>query len=374
MKNMKPVKLMKKSLPTVFFMVFTGFMSFMAREAFAQSAPSPKWEVEVHAGRVVVVNPLEGFAPIVPLSQPFSTGPGRVTRPVSSWYFGEGAQLFNLVATQLGTPSSMRLTSMNAVVAQPVLLQKSGMNAGVRLSRSIKRLVRIEGSVEFRGGTAEVSPAALNAIEATRASFVTAWQRFLSDGALQNPAVSSVADIRSGNSGQIVATGALNFAFKATGKNIPYVIGGAGVLISTGDTPVVTMTGRYTAKSGAGTIDETDTLVTRYPFDKYLVVGLVGVGWKHFMSPRWGVRADLREHLSGNRIRNAVDANPVSVLTSSSAEAVVFSRGGFETIQISNVSSSRSSLSGPALQNFRTFTSTGMESRFTMTAGFFLRF
>jgi hypothetical protein len=138
----------------------------------------------------------------------------------------------------------------------------------------------------------------------------------------------------------------------------------------------MTLTGHYTTRlGGTAPIDETDVAVARYDLDKHLVVTMVGVGWKHMLSDRWGVRADLREHLSGNRVRQKLEAAP-SVVVAAAANAGTAVIGTFETIQLSNQNSTAvpTTLSGPTLRNFTMFKGTGMESRFSMSVGFFLRF
>jgi len=346
--------------------------------AFAQGPPpDPKWELEVHVGQTVVVNPIDGNPQTQPAAPFFSTGPGRVSRPVSSWYWGDGATLIGEVAGLLRIPNSQQIVPLDNFMRAPTLQLKSGPSFGARIGYAKSPHIRFEASVDWKGGNIEVIEGIADAIERTRASFIAVWQALLATSTtFQNSTVASVSTFDPGTAGQFLAIGSIDLRLYPDKDAVPYVSIGGGVLTTLGRVPTITMTGRYTTQiAGAAPIDETDAVVARYDLDKHLVVTMVGVGWKHMLSDRWGVRADLREHLSGNRVRQTLSASP-SVVTAAAANAGVAVIGTFETIQLSNQNTATvpTTLSGRNINTFTMFKGTGMESRFSMSAGIFLRF
>jgi len=355
-----------------------AFAILASAPAFAQVPPStPKWELEVHVGQTVVVNPIDGI-PQTQASAPFfSTGPGRVSRAVSSWYWGDGAQLLGEVTTQLRIPPTQQIVPLDNFMRVSTLRLQSGPSFGARIGYEKSPHVRFEASVDWKGGNIEVIDGIADAVERTRASFNAVWQAVLATSTtLQSSTVSSVSTFDPGTAGQFVAIGSIDLRIYPDKDVVPYVSIGGGVLTTLGRMPTITMTGRYTTQiAGTASIDETDDVVARYVLDKHLVVTMVGVGWKHMLSDRWGVRADLREHLSGNRVKHVLQAKP-SVVVAPPANAGVAVLGTFETIQLSNINSATqpTTLSGPNINNFTMFKGTGMESRFSMSVGIFLRF
>src|SRR5438270_699340 len=86
----------------------------VASPAAAQTAGSGKWGFEFHTGGMLSTNPTAGTVSLPGAGQPFTTvamypppAPPVITvassRRESSWYFGDGAILFNQAATALET-------------------------------------------------------------------------------------------------------------------------------------------------------------------------------------------------------------------------------------------------------------------------------
>ena len=104
------------------------------------------WEIGVHAGGAFS-DALGGGTGSVPgPSSPFTTVAGRPSRRVSSWFFGDGAELLNGTAAALGL--SNRITSLDAVVTNPFAERQDGGSFGVRVSRDITSRVAAEVSVD----------------------------------------------------------------------------------------------------------------------------------------------------------------------------------------------------------------------------------
>jgi hypothetical protein len=348
--------------------------------AFAQQATlRGKWEIEVHGGRVVVVNPLDGTPAGEAAGDEFRTVTGGLSLVVPTWTFGFGNALWQQVQTQLQSPPDGSIASLDSVVSGSSARPRSGFGIGVRVSRQIASRVRLEGTIDLGGGHVRISEEARAAIEATRASYLTAWQRLFASApsTFQNPSVTSEATITEGSGGQLLAIGSVSVDLKNIRRYVPYLMVGGGVLRTLGDPPSVSLVSRYTTRlGGAALIDQTDDVRVRYELDKTLVVTAFGVGVRRMVSDRWGWRAEIREHLSANRMRQILDATPSAAAGANPSAEPVFATNAFVGIQLANPSNSaaRSSLGGPGLAGVQSFTGTGMESRFAATIGVFLRF
>src|SRR5205085_5347841 len=99
------------STPTRFGMLALCLAAVVATvsPAAAQTSASGKWGFEFHTGGVLPTNPTAGTASLPSAGQPFATAamypppaPPVITvassRRESSWYFGDGAILFNQAA------------------------------------------------------------------------------------------------------------------------------------------------------------------------------------------------------------------------------------------------------------------------------------
>ena len=107
-----------------------------ASPAAAQTSASGKWGFEFHTGGMLPTNPTAGTASLPSAGQPFATAamypppaPPVITvassRRESSWYFGDGAILFNQAATALETsqvgmtvPFPGRIASLDPVLGR----------------------------------------------------------------------------------------------------------------------------------------------------------------------------------------------------------------------------------------------------------------
>ena len=120
-------------------------------------------------------------------------------------------------------------------------------------------------------------------------------------------------------------------------------------------------------------ISETDTVTVKVSSRENVPVGVLGGGFKYSVSARQGVRVDVRVHLSDNPVEVLVDANP-SVATATPIFAI--STGRTPSIQFSNNASpgSRSSLSGPAVSNLKTFEGSGVQTQIKVAVGYYFRF
>ena len=102
---------------------------------------------------------------------------GATTRAVSSWVIGDGAALLNQAL------SSFRVTQQIApldAVAQSVFAKRTaGAAIGFRISRALNERFAAELSVDYLHTPLALTSANLAGVEATRASFVSAWNSLL---------------------------------------------------------------------------------------------------------------------------------------------------------------------------------------------------
>jgi hypothetical protein len=333
------------------------------------SASARKWEVEVHGG-LAFGRSSGGTSALPAPGAPFLTAASTPSRLESSWLFGDGAVLLNQVNTALGIPS--RLTPLDPVLGSSALEPPGGGVFGVRVSRVITPRLTAEWTAEYGFRQLEISSSAQAGLEISRASFVSAWSGMATaNPSFTNPVVTAVSSLNEGGMHQWLTTGVVNVALKQEGRTIPFITLGGGLRLYSGDAPSAQLVGNYRFVLGGAPIDERDSVTLRFA-TPHALVAVVGGGLKHNLSSRLGVRLDLRAYLSRSSIGNLVDAVP-NVVTS--APAGSGSSFGSPSIQFGNTPANgvQSSLSGPPLSGFQTFTG-AFETEISATSGIFWRF
>jgi hypothetical protein len=360
-----------------------------------QPDPRKKWEVEVHGGGAFGSSPSDGTGGLPPAGPTFLTTGLNASRRVSSWYFGDGAALLNAVNTAFGsTLISGRITPLDAVLKQQGTTWRNGGSFGVRVGYGMTPRFTAEFTLDAPLGQLKTTDALLAGVEASRASFITAWNDqtgFLRSGGgivFTNPAVTSVAAIDDRRGRQLFTTGGLTINFSTSSRFVPYATVGAGVVSNTGGAPSVTLTGNYrftswnfgapiTIVGGVPVIptfpvNETDNVTIRLvPSKAHSFAGVFGGGVKLLGSPRWGVRADVRAYVSSNTVDVLVDANP---------QVAIGTPAGYifpnltPSLQLSTLPAQITSLSGAPISEFKTFTSSGMPVQVSVSLGYFVRF
>jgi hypothetical protein len=360
-----------------------------AGSAAGQTTQPPKWEVELHGGGLFTTNPTGGTISLPVPGQPFMTAAATPTTPPlpsryePSWYFGDGALLFNQAATALGQLPA-QIVPLDPVLARPVAEHRGGGSVGVRVSRMLTPRITAELSVDYGFARLRITPANSEAIETTRASFIEAWRGvilFNRNRVLNN--LTSTATLTDGSARSLFTSGAVNVNLATSGALIPYLTVGAGVASMTGDLPTATLTGNYQFLLGSGPpVDETDNVIVHDARSRHTLVGVLGGGVKYHVSSGWGVRFDARVALSKAATNTDLVATPnVARLTPAGRGAL----GGNPSIQFSNNSIdpvtsmgvtavAASSLTGPPLSGHRTFTGSGAMSQANVTIGLFWRF
>jgi hypothetical protein len=271
---------------------------------------------------------------------------------------------------------SPRITPLDPALQSSVDRQGGGL-FGVRVSRQLNDRLSAEFSFDYSRSQLEMSDATLSAVEASRASFISAWNGVLGTAPIlfQSPVVTSTTTIVNGAGRQAFTVGALNINLTKAGRFTPFAILGAGVVSHLGEAPSVTIAGRYRFLFGGGIpVEESDTVTLRYSSPGRALVGVFGGGFKYAVSSRSGIRVDVRVHLNNREIDTLVDATP-SVLTSvpgGTASATTPSLQFASNPPLDQFGPS--SLSGPAIVRFKSFAGSGVQSQIGITAGWFWRF
>jgi hypothetical protein len=152
------------------------------------------------------------------------------------------------------------------------------------------------------------------------------------------------------------------------------VTAGAGVVTHTGGLPSAELAGRYQFQITslapvpvAGMVfDQTDTTLVRVS-SPTRAVGIIGGGIKRFVTPRWGIRVDVREHIGRNRAETLVDATPRSAGTATPGFGMLSI--GTTPPLVFSVNEAGSNLSGEPISGFRTFSASGWSGQLAVTAG-----
>jgi hypothetical protein len=165
----------------------------LASPAAAQNRPAAKWEIEMHAGAVSTSSPSGGTSVLPAPGQTFTTSnifpppnpPVPVvssSRRVSSWYFGDGAVIFNQAAASIAAnPLAMtaafsgRIVPLDSVLGRSLANWDRGVSFGGRITRMLTPRFGVELTVDYGLASLETTQVNNHDLEATRASFVDAF-------------------------------------------------------------------------------------------------------------------------------------------------------------------------------------------------------
>lgn len=339
-----------------------------------------KWEVELHGGWAQAFKPSGGTAFLPDPAALFRTFSGEPSRRVSSWYFGDGASLLNDVNAALRI--SPRIVPLDPALHSPVSRRSDAM-FGARISRQITTRLAAEFSFDYNRSQLEISDATMSDIEASRTSFIAAWNGVLaSDAGLPgaagflfvSPVVTSTSTVEPPEGRQVLAVGALDINLTRPRTVTPFVLIGAGLMSNLGDVPSVTLKGRYRFLfGGVIPVEETDTVQVRYSLPDHVLAGVFGGGFNYSVSPRSGIRVDARAHVSSHATDVFLDATP-AVLTTTPGGFATFTTPSVQVASNPPAGNNPSSLSGPAIADFRTFEGSGTQTQVSVAAGWFWRF
>lgn len=335
-----------------------------SRSKKAPKAASPgsryKWEVEIHGG--FMRSSESGGYSLFPSAEEYllegSGAQGYKSKRVSTWYIGEGATL-------LGAS-----TSLQDELIKPIV-KPSDKLYGFRVSRSFNKWLGAEFTLD-RAGKLELTDEAIAGIKAADANFLKFWQRLNVPG---NTEASSSASISPNGGHQTFAIGALVVNLPKAFGMVPYVTGGAGVLITGDKTAGATLEGSYGGPSAL----ETDTLsiaVKRSSNRK--LAEMVGFGVKINLTSHVGLRVDARAYFHKNTTTTLVNASHTNTPNAAWVIKATPRTGAPATPDIQRLNGpgvqSYSTLSGPAISNLKTYYGYGTQRTIPVSIGLFYRF
>lgn len=349
-----------------------------AAPAFAQAGaarrPSQrKWTLEVHGG--IGIQPAPAGSPgQLPAGSAFGTASGSTSRANASWFFGDGALLFNQVKAQFATLYRVQfaeIVPLDAVITTRAFDSPRTPGFGVRVARSIVRRVALELSIDQAEAKPRLSGATRDAIEATRASFESGFRGLLGTIPQTGLQVASTAEVVQSRSSETSLTAAVVVSPIMRGGLTVYALAGGGQLRSEGTPIEVRLRGQYQFRVfDQYPINESDSVVIRVTRASTVPMAVVGAGVTIDIGARLAVRVDVRDHIGRTGFGMTLDASPA---VSAGTPAIAVPSLTTPSVQFSTVSGVRSSLSGTTT-GLQTFTSGRQESRLLTSAGLVLRF
>ena len=336
----------------------------------------PKWTFEVFGGGGFGGGTSGDVTADFPAGETFVTEAGFPSRVVPSWYFGDGARLFNEVRGQFASRFNVtipQMVSLDPLFASGIATRSGGATFGARLTRRITPRYTIELGLHRTSGTLDISDSARSALEASSDSFEQAFTGLIGTIPQAGMVVSSTVEIPDATSAsQTAITGVLNIALSPGRRPLsPYVSVGIGRVTKDAETLRVRLTGNYQFRFlDSNPFNETDTVTLRTTERDSATIGVFGGGAIYELSPRQGLRLDVRVHAAKNGLITDLDASPNVVgLT----PVLALPSNTNPSIQFSNTAQLKSSLSG-RINDQPVFTGSGLDMRVHLTVGYFIRF
>jgi hypothetical protein len=373
----------------------------LATTALAQPVdpgPAGIWELSFHAGGLISTSPSGGTLTLPAGNSSVSLATGGTGRRISSWFFGEGAQLMNDVNSRLGV--SQQITPLDAVLQAPIVQHQGKMALGFRLARGLSRRLTAEITIEYSPIGVRAADAVAGGLAATRSSFVTAMRPLIGSAAPNaffSPFTTN-SSVGHGTGGELVTIGALRVALTPVRRLTPFVVGGVGLASRSGELPAARIDGDYGTTFGfpgcVCTLREHDEIQVRVEAPARGLLGMLGAGvdfqpalrfWRG--SPqnrsRWGIRVDARLHLGATKSETFIDARPSITVGPPNEDNPDYPYSGVLVVgtspsaQFSNnpqASGFESTLTGQPLTNVRVFSGSGLRTRVALSTGVFVRF
>jgi hypothetical protein len=347
---------------------------FIARPATAQTGSSPLapklWEAEIYGGLMSGTGPIDGTGQLPPAGAVYTPTVAGFppTRLIPSWFFGDGALLFNQVRAGLPPQSQYpAIVPLDNALQNSAARRKSGAVFGVRLGRRLTDRFGAEFTLDVGRGSVtfvdEVRPAA----EATMNSIESAFSGAFGPQQTITTSISMVDEVGH----ELLAAGALRIALVRGKAAEPYVVVGGGVASAMGDSPSMELVRSLRLQFGASSFyEELDavTVTTHASLGGLLVFG---GGLRQSIGRHSGVRIDARVFVISGKTSTRVVARPTTFPGTTAAATFRASEG--VGIIFSSASVVTSSLSVP-LDEFETFTGTGFRTQVSATVGYYVRF
>ncbi len=346
-----------------------GLASLFA--ARAASADDRKWQIDLHGSVAIASQGSSGIGLLGEPSLPLSTVP--------TWFFGDGGVLLGRISQsfRLTTP-----TTLDGALRSSFVERSPGGGFGVRVARTVTPRWSVELAFDDGFARTRVSDASRAALDSAGNGFTTTFNALLGFADRQRTVTSAVAiDDRHGQ--QLRTTGAVVFNFPNRRGLQPYATAGAGATIEHDATATAQLVGSYQfglplivaipgSPASSAQFHETDT-VTVHASQSGAFTSLFGGGIKYARNERWGLRADLRDHVTANKSSTTVSATPTADRTSGLLAITFIGVANGASVQMSTVPNVPSTLSGK-LPETQTFRGSGVRHQIDATFGVYWRF
>jgi hypothetical protein len=338
------------------------------------AAGASKWTVELYGGAAGGQTPGGVGITEFPTGAAFTTAGGDPSRRIPSWYFGDGARLFNQVQQQFATQFGVDfapIVPLDATATGSAARRGTGVNAGARVTRRLSRRYSVEIGFEYGRTPLEIDPDARAAIEATRTSFEEGFTGLLSTAPIADLSVTSTVELEDGRGYQTAVTGTVVVDLTRHGRVSTHVVGGAGLLMNSGAASEVRLRGGYHfSLFGVIPYTENDSVTLRFIDRQRATIGLVGGGFTYDLGTRQALGVNIRAQIGASGVRTmllttaaAGRGTPAEVLPSDTTPSV----------QFSTIDGHSSSLT-PGATELQTFSGSGLQTRVQITVGYLFKF
>jgi len=133
-----------------------------------------------------------------------------------------------------------------------------------------------------------------------------------------------------------------------------------------GNTPGATLVANYSLDTPAQLLG-TDSVAITYGENSITKVWLGGGGFTYDITPKWGIRVDAREYLYKNSGTTMLTVTPTLGFQSTGQSVPLVDVGSLKF-------ATSAPLNGPSVTASPTFTGSGLQGHFSLSAGFVLRF
>lgn len=336
--------------------------------------PTPAWSVSILFGSVLGGAPGggEGIAQF-PVGPTFVTEPGNPSRVNPSWFFGDGATLFNQVQQQFAIQFGETFPAIEPLddLLRSAPVARRGTSFGVRVSRRVTPRVGVELEWQSGVGALEATDEAHARAEAARAGFESAFTGLLATVPASLVSVSATVAESANESGRTSIGGAMTFTLSRGARLETYVSGGGAWLFGGDGATEVRLRGIYRFRLlGTVQIDETDEILIRVTEPDGAFAGLLGGGMTYSLARRHALRADARVYLAGSGLTTSVEAKPSRVTSAAGAALPSLTS---PSLQFSSLPTASSSLGGNWL-TLETFKASGIDVALHVTVGYVFRF
>jgi hypothetical protein len=332
-----------------------------------------KWDIEFHYAQGFGSTSAGGSGELPKPRASFTTGGGTESRLVPSWYFGDGAKLFNDVLASLGR--SEAIVPFDTALTTHAVDQTLEDGFGVRVTRKLTPIMSLEIDATSARATYSLRAATKDSLEATSESFPVAFAGLVASGqgvAFTSATFGSTFSWSDGTGIDLVSTVSLVLHPRKDSRFRPYVVVGGGVATSFGEAQA-TLTGQYVLRVPSGaTIDESDSVTIHFGGGMGLVA-VAGGGLNFRVSRGSGIRVDARGLMLENHVGTRVEARPGAVLSNPAQAIWSSTTPGLQFVSHSSTGL-QSTLDTSALSGFTTLHPSGFHSRFNVTVGYFWRF